>query len=168
MPEETLPTAQEKPKPALNLRFISHGTLEVVDIDKTRKFYEEFLGFETVRASKASLWVRLGGEHIYVVVKVLKKEPMPFLNHNGVDVMTDEEVDEAHKITLRDAEQWGLHGITKPSLQHGTYSFYFYDADDNCWEILSNPKGGYSWMFERGDQEGLGHLKKSFERPQLD
>jgi len=157
-----------KPKPALNLRFISHGTLEVVDLEKSRAFYEEFLGFETVRASKMSLWVRLGGEHIYVVVKVIKKEKMPFLNHNGIDVSTDAEVDEAYAITVRDAEKWGIHGITKPALQHGTYSFYFYDADDNCWEILSNPPGGYGWMFERGDQEGLGHLKKSFERPDLD
>lgn len=159
--------AQQKPKPALKLRFISHGTLETVDLDRARSFYEEFLGFEAVRASKASLWVRLGGEHIYVVVKVLKKEPMPFLNHNGIDVATDEEVDEAYQITLRDAEKWGIHGVTKPALQHGTYSFYFFDVDDNCWEILSNPKGGYSWMFERGDQEGLGHLKRSFERPSL-
>jgi hypothetical protein len=39
--------------------------------------------------------------------------------------------------------------------------------DENFWEILSNPKGGYGWMFERGDQEGMGHLKRSFERPEL-
>jgi hypothetical protein len=37
--------------------------------------------------------------------------------------------------------------------------------DDNCWEILTNPKGGYSWLFEQGDQEGKGHLDKKFERP---
>jgi catechol 2,3-dioxygenase-like lactoylglutathione lyase family enzyme len=160
--------ATEKPKPALNLRFISHGTLETLDLDRARQFYENFLGFETVQASKMSLWVRLGGAHIYVVVKAQKKEKMPFLNHNGIDVATDAEVDEAHRITVSEAEKWGLHAITKPALQHGTYSFYFYDADDNCWEILSNPKDGYSWMFDRGDQDGLGHLKRSFERPLLD
>ena len=167
MPETIPALPADKPKPALNLRFISHGTLEAVDLEHARRFYEEFLGFETVQASKMSLWVRLGGEHIYVVVKVQKKEEMPFLNHNGIDVNTDAEVDEAYQITVRDAEKWGLHKITKPALQHGTYSFYFYDADNNCWEILSNPKGGYGWMFERGDQDGLGHLKKSFERPEL-
>ena len=37
--------------------------------------------------------------------------------------------------------------------------------DDNCWEILTNPKGGYSWLFEQGDQVGKGHLDKKFERP---
>lgn len=154
-------------EPTLKLRFLSHGTLESKDLDFTRRFYEEFLGFETVRPSKISFWCRLGGPHIYVVVKVPpeRKLPMPFLNHNGIDVETEEEVDECHRIVTRDAEIWKLHKISKPSVQHGTYSFFFYDADDNSWEILANPPGGYSWMFERGDQEGVGHLSTKFERP---
>ena len=53
----------------------------------------------------------------------------------------------------------------RPGVQHGTYSFFFYDADDNAWEILANPPGGYSWMFERGDQQGVGHMSRGFERP---
>jgi hypothetical protein len=51
------------------------------------------------------------------------------------------------------------------SVQHGTYSFYFWDRDDNSWEILCNPPGGYSWMFELGDQEGRGTMDKNFQRP---
>lgn len=156
-------------EPALKLKFISHGTLEVVDIDRSRQFYEEFLGFDTVRTSKVSLWVRLGGDHVYVAVKAPpgKKSEMPFLYHNGLDVSSDDEVDEAYQIVRRDAEKWGLHDITKPMVQHGAYSFYFRDMDENYWEILSNPKGGYGWMFERGDQEGVGHLSRKFERPDL-
>ena len=157
-------------EPALNLKFISHGTLEVRDIDASRKFYEEFLGFETVKTSKMSLWVRLGGDHIYVAVKAPagEKSQMPFLYHNGLDVYSDKEVDQAYEVVLRDAEKWNLHDITKPMVQHGSYSFYFRDMDENYWEILSNPKGGYGWMFERGDQAGVGHLSRKFERPDLD
>jgi len=66
---------------------------------------------------------------------------------------------------VRDADIWKLHKISKPMVQHGTYSFYFWDADDNSWEILANPAGGYTWMFERGDQEGTGHMSRRFERP---
>jgi len=159
----------EKSEPALKLNFISHGTLVAKDLERTRHFYEEFFGFETVRTSKASIWVRLGGDHVYVLVKSPPNDDsvMAFLNHNGLDVSTDQEVDEAHAIVTRDAEKWGLHEITKPRLQHGSYSFYFRDMDENCWEILSNPKGGYGWMFERGDQEGLGHISRKFERPKL-
>ncbi len=41
-----------------------------------------------------------------------------------------------------------LKKITKPVLQHGTYSFYMVDQDDNWWEILENPKGGYNYVFD--------------------
>lgn len=157
----------DKREPILDLQFISHGTLECADVDLTRKFYEEFFGFECVKTSKISIWCRLhGGPHIYVAVQVPNHNSvMPFTNHNGLDVRTDEEVDKAHETVEAEAEKWGLHKITKPLVQHGSYSFYFYDRDENCWEILSNPVGGYSWMFERGDQEGMGHLKKDFDRP---
>ena len=158
-------SAQVKPTPTLNLKFLSHGTLECRDINFTRKFYEEFFGFETVLTSKISIWCRLGGQHVYVCVQTPEKGKMDFYGHNGIDVSSDAEVDEAYRLVLRDAEKWGLHEVTKPTVQHGSYSFYFWDRDDNCWEILSNPEGGYSWMFERGDQEGMGHLKKSFARP---
>jgi catechol 2,3-dioxygenase-like lactoylglutathione lyase family enzyme len=162
MPEDTKP----KPTPALKLKFLSHGTLITKSIDKARVFYEEFFGFECVRPSTISLWIRLGGSHIYVVVENKEDRPqMDFLNHNGIDVLTDAEVDDNHKICVEQAEKWNLHKISKPRIQHGTYSFYFWDADDNCWEILSNPGGGYTWMFDRGDQEGMGHMVPDFERP---
>jgi catechol 2,3-dioxygenase-like lactoylglutathione lyase family enzyme len=155
-------------KPALKLNFLSHGTLESRDLDFTRKFYEEFLGLEVHRTSPVSLMVRLGGNHVYAVVLSKRTTEMPFLSHNGLDVETKSEVDEAHRITLEHAEKWKLRNISKPVLQHGTYSFYFWDADDNAWEILTNPKGGYSWIFELGDLEGKGHMDRSFKRPGVD
>ena len=152
--------------PSLKLNFLSHGTLESKNLEASRKFYEEFLGFDVIRTSPVSLLIRLGGNHTYAVVEQKrKKDKMGLLNHNGLDVETQEEVDAAHQTVVAEAEKWGLHGITKPVLQHGTYSFYFWDADDNAWEILTNPKGGYCWLFEKGDLEGKGHLDKSFERP---
>jgi catechol 2,3-dioxygenase-like lactoylglutathione lyase family enzyme len=151
--------------PRLKLNFLSHGTLESKDIDASRKFYEEFLGLEVVRTSPISLLIRLGGTNTIAVVLSARKRPMTMLNHNGIDVETQDEVDEVHRIVAAEGATWGLHKITKPVLQHGTYSFYFWDADDNCWEILTNPRGGYSWLFEQGDQTGKGHLDKGFERP---
>jgi len=168
MTTETLATAEARggKAPTLKLDFISHGTLEAKDLAFTRRFYEEFMGFEVVQPSKISLWFRLGGQHIYVCVENRTKSEMPLLNHNGLDVETEEKVDECHRLVLRDAEKWRLHKISKAAVQHGTYSFFFWDVDDNCWEILANPPGGYSWMFERCDQEGMGHMKKAFPRPE--
>lgn len=159
---------EDKVEPALKLNFYSHATLECRDIQRTRRFFEEFLGFETVQMSDKSFWARLGGDQIIVVVQgpARAKEGMPFLNHNGLDVENEAAVDDAYAVVMRDAEKWGLKKITKPVVQHGTYAFYFWDMDDNAWEILSNPPGGYSWGFARGDQEGAGHMSRTFKRPE--
>lgn len=163
MPAEV--AAPTKTEPALKLKFLSHGTLESTDLDFSRRFYEEFLGLDVVRTSPISLMIRLGGENTIAVVKCKTKQPMSMLAHNGLDVETQEEVDAAYKTVVGQANRWKLKKISKPLLQHGTYSFYFWDCDDNCWEILTNPKGGYSWLFGLGDLEGKGHQDKSFARP---
>ncbi len=162
----TEPQAQvAKPTPALKLNFLSHGTLELRDLAFSRQFYEEFLGLEVVQTSAISLFVRLGGTHCIAVVFTKRPSEMGLLNHNGLDVETQEEVDEAYRICCEQAEKWKLHKITKPALQHGTYSFYFWDADENCWEILTNPKDGYDWLYKVGDQTGKGHHDRNFKRP---
>ena len=161
-PETTPEIAAE---PALRTRFLSHGTLGSKDLERTRRFYTEFLGLEVVRTSKISLLVRLGGDHSYAVVLNKTLGEMPRINHNGLDVADDAEVDRSHATVLASQETWGLHKITKPAIQHGTYSFHFWDRDENCWEILSNPRGGYSWLFEKGDLEGKGHWARDFDRP---
>ena len=162
------PKVEKAKDPALKLNFLSHGTLESRDLDRAREFYTEFLGLEVVRTSPISLLMRLGGNNtIAVVEQKNRSEPMSMLNHNGFDVETQREVDQAYELAVAQADKWGLHKFSKPKLQHGTYSFFFWDMDDNCWEILTNPPGGYRWLFEQGDQEGMGHLDKNFERPGL-
>lgn len=149
-------------KSVLKTRFISHGTLGSRDLEATRKFYEEFLGLEVVRTSPISMMVRLGGNHVYAVVKSDKAPAMQRINHNGVDVETEADVDESWRLCHEQAEKWGITHITKPASVHGTYSFHFVDLDGNDWEILSNPDGGYTWIFEQGDLEGKGHMERNF------
>lgn len=149
----------------LKLNFLSHGTLESTDLEKSRGFYEEFLGLEVIRTSPISLLMRLGGNNTIAVVEVKDKAPMPMLNHNGLDVSTKADVDAAHAAAVAQSEKWGIKKVTRPLDQHGTYCFFICDPDDNWWEILTNPAGGYAWMFERGEQTGRGHLDKEFERP---
>jgi predicted lactoylglutathione lyase len=152
-------------EPALKLKFLSHGTLDSRDLAFSRKFYEEFLGLEVAQTSPISLMIRLGGDHVIAVVFSKKIGEMNLLNHNGLDVETKEEVDAAHRVVVEQAEKWKITKVTKPYLQHGTYSFFFWDGDDNCWEILTNPDGGYRWIFDQGDQKGKGHLDRNFKRP---
>jgi catechol-2,3-dioxygenase len=162
---ETGTKTRAKPDSALKLNFMSHGTLESTDLDFARRFYEEFLGMDVVQTSPISLLIRLGGDNTIAVVKAKTKEAMSLLNHNGLDVETQEEVDAAYRTVMEQKDVWKLTKISKPILQHGTYSFYFWDVDLNCWEILTNPKGGYAWLFELGDLEGKGHQDRNFKRP---
>ncbi len=152
-------------QPVIKSTFISHGTLGSKDLAASRKFYEEFLGLQVTQTSKISMMIRLGGNHVYAVVLNKKLGEMPRINHNGIDVDNDGDVDDAYRAVLDGQEQWGLYNVSKPVEQHGTYSFHFWDADGNTWEILSNPKGGYTWIFDQGDLEGKGHwdpeLRKS-------
>ena len=157
-----------RPRSVIKSKFISHGTLGSKDLEASRKFYTDFLGLEVIRTSKVSLMVRLGGEHVYAVVQSRNLGEMPRIYHNGIDVESDADVDDAYQAVLDGQEQWGLHNVTKPVQQHGTYSFHFSDADGNAWEILSNPKGGYTWIFEKGDLEGRGHWDKQFRQQNLD
>jgi catechol-2,3-dioxygenase len=136
--------------PVLKLKFLSHGTLEARDLEKSRRFYTEFLGIEVVQTSKISLMIRLGGDHTYAVVHNPRKEKMPRRNHNGLDVGTREEVDQCYRLVLAEKDKWGIAKVVRPSDRHGTYSFYFSDLDENWWEILANPQHGYSWMFAKG------------------
>lgn len=161
------PEVEKAADPVLKLNFMSHGTLESRDLDKTREFYADFLGLEVIRTSPVSLAVRLGGRHTMAVVQQANKGQMSLLNHNGLDVETESEVDAAYEKVVEYAEKYSISKITKPREQHGTYSFYFWDLDDNAWEILANPKDGYSWVFELGgDLEGKGHMERDFKRPE--
>ena len=105
--------AEVKTEPALKLNFLSHGTLESKDLERSRKFFEEFLGCDVIRTSPISLLIRLGGEHTYAVVEQKKRQDvMGVLYHNGFDVETQEEVEnlvssidlhsDNSKVTLKD------------------------------------------------------------------
>lgn len=145
------PPVRAPSEPVLKLNLLSHGTLECRNLEKTREFYERFLGLSVIRTSEVSMWIRLGGNFVIAVVQIGdRKQPMPLLNHNGLDVASREDVDRAHQTVVEHRERWGIGKITKPVDQHGTYSFYLADLDDNWWEILVNPEGGYGWMFAAG------------------
>jgi catechol 2,3-dioxygenase-like lactoylglutathione lyase family enzyme len=76
-------------KPLLNVLRLGHGTLECVDIVKTRRFYEEVLGLDVLQTSPISLMVRKDTNHTYAVVETGKSgKEMDMLNHNGLDVPT--------------------------------------------------------------------------------
>ena len=141
-------TKPKKIKPLLKTNCLSHGTVECQDLAAARRFYEEVLGFEVVQTSNRSLMMRHGKGTTIASVETKGKTVAGIYSHFGLDVDDRTAVDEAHKLVVDARKEYGIKKITKPVFQHGTYSFYIIDADDNWWEILENPKGGYNYVFD--------------------
>ena len=131
---------------------LSHGTLECYNLNETRKFYEEFLGLESVRHAPIGMAVRLGLKFHIICLQVGDTlQPVSLGNHWGVDVESQEKVDEAHRNALQYKSKYKIREIASPTTQHGAYSFYMEDLDRNWWEIQYIPNFLHDDLFEFGD-----------------
>ena len=137
----------------LKPRLLSHGTVECHDLKAARRFYTELLGMEVVQTSAISLMLRLNSTTTIACVETKGETSAGLYSHFGFDFETPEEVDAAHEIVLAQKDKCGVRKVTRPVAQHGTYAFYLVDADGNWWEFLTNPEGGYSYVFEMGDND---------------
>jgi len=138
----------------LKPRLLSHGTVECHDLAAARRFYSELLGMEVVQTSKISLMLRLNSTTTIACVETKGETSAGHYSHFGFDFETREEVDAAHETVLAQQDNYGVRKVTRPVAQHGTYAFFLIDADGNWWEFLTNPEGGYSYVFELGDNDG--------------
>jgi catechol 2,3-dioxygenase-like lactoylglutathione lyase family enzyme len=70
-------------------RTMSHGTMEVYKLSESRRFYEEFLGVETVRHSVGAMAVRCSSSsHVIArrpVGTALHSPPQPTIHAQGAD-----------------------------------------------------------------------------------
>lgn len=149
-------------EPLVRPTILSHGTLECRNLEKSRRFYHEVLGMETVRTGQMSMNVRLGGYWVIVVLQIGDNvTPNSQGRHYGLDMQSPEEVDEAYKKVLAVQEEYGILKVTKPRSQHGVYSFYLTDQDYNWWEFQFAPDKLYDRLFEHGDLSGFGIHDKS-------
>src|ERR1044072_5813828 len=144
----TITTSQRTEKPLIPINMISHGTLSSIDMQASRRFYEEVLGFEVIQLSPVSMLLRRGTDHTYVVVETGEPGHMTLLDHNGLEVPSREEVYEAHRTLHEVKAEYGIRRINPVLEQHGVLAFYFQDLDANWWEITSSNPRGYGWTFE--------------------
>jgi len=168
-------TSCKTDSPLIDVAMISHGTLTSFDLQASRRFYEEVLGFEVIQTSTVSMLIRKGSAHTYVVVETGTPSTMGMFDHNGIDVGSRDAVDKAHAVLTDVKDKYGLKRVMKPVEQHGTYSFYFSDLDGNWWEILDGFDGGYSSLYDNPkfdftgrtdvDAEVMQHAADTNENP---
>ena len=133
--------------------YLSHGPLECYDLKESRKFYEEFLGFECVRHAKPALAIRCGMRFHIVCLEVGDLvHPCHVDNHWGIDVESPEEVERIWKAANDLKDKYGIREVRDLVKQHGVYSFYLEDRDHNWWEFQHYDGVQNDDMFDFGDR----------------
>lgn len=127
---------------------LSHGTLETRDLVAARRFYDEFLGLETVQRGEMAIWMRCGGGWMVAAVKTGDTMlPLPADVRWCLDMGTREEVVQAHAAAERLQAEFGIQEIG-PVVQTGDEtSFLLADMDCNWWEICHRPSRLFDHVF---------------------
>src|SRR3954452_8157228 len=80
--------------PPFNIIRSSHAVLDVVDLDVSRKFYENIIGLHVEDAGKDAVFLRGSEEHQHHSL-VLRKADKPACNRLGFKVGNEEDLDKA-------------------------------------------------------------------------
>ena len=153
--------------PVIRPVLLSRGTLESVDLQKTRLMCEEVLGFECVEPSPGRMIMRHRSDapgSIYWVLDVREvpevRTPQHLTNHWGIWLKGREAVDRACKLLDDNKERYGLLRVQYPRPTHEgarDYSFYFEDISHVWWEIAEYPdEEAFLDLFGHGDWDEQG------------
>jgi catechol 2,3-dioxygenase-like lactoylglutathione lyase family enzyme len=127
----------------------SHGTMDCRNPEKTQRFLQQFLGVRSVRKSKGTQYVWLGGRWIIACLRVGAGVP-PRQGEGyrfGLLVATPEEVDAAHDAALAQQAKWDIHEVRPVRTDGDTRSFALQDLDGTWWEIYHRPGHLYDDLF---------------------
>lgn len=127
------PTVEDPIVPA---RRLARATMVSADLKESRRFYEEFFGFQCVEPAPGKLVLR-AGENWFLEVEEhpVVEHPQGVFNHWGFDVASNDDVLHAHEMAVAHKDEYGIRRVQSPKNQHGSYSFYLQDRDSNWWEF---------------------------------
>lgn len=144
--------------PVVHTSHLLCGTLLARDLSRARRFYEEFLGLECVDLSPERMLARqkthrIPGQRPFVLD--IRRDhrianPQRVFHHWGLDLDSKAAVDQMHRLLTDRKDELELQQILETRFQHGAYSFYFSDRDDNWWEFQYLPPSKLEQVF-KGD-----------------
>jgi catechol 2,3-dioxygenase-like lactoylglutathione lyase family enzyme len=128
-------------------RGLRHLALRVTDLHRSRLFYEQLLGFQSVwEPDSENVYLSSGNDNL-ALHQIPKEELSSYhpttgqrLDHIGVILDSPQTVDQMYREILSKVES--LNGrIAKEPTRHrdGSYSFYFADPDGNLIQALYEP-----------------------------
>jgi catechol 2,3-dioxygenase-like lactoylglutathione lyase family enzyme len=123
---------------------LTHGTIESLDLDRSRQFYREVLGLDVVSPSPSVKphYVKHPETPWYIVSLQVPESDKKILGPNQRFTLAVESisaVSEAHRWLRESGKEVGLTGLTEPEERGGVVSFMLSDPDKNWWEITSPP-----------------------------
>lgn len=128
-------------------RGLRHVALRVIDLSRSRRFYEQLLGMKMVwEPDQESVYFSSGNDNL-ALHQIPKDELVSYqstktqlLDHIGVILDSPQAVDQMYREILPKIESLGGR-IAKEPRQHrdGSYSFYFADPDGNLVQALYEP-----------------------------
>jgi hypothetical protein len=147
--------------PAIRPLLLSRGTIESIDLGKTRRLAEA-LGFDCRELASDRMLLRhrsdrSGGTYWVLEVRRIAavRSPQHMTNHWGIWVPSRQDVDDAYDLLISRQEELGLVRVQKPRQTHEgarDYSFYFEDESRNWWEIGEHPdEDEFMQLFDHGD-----------------
>ena len=106
---------QDEPR-ATGIRpmILTHGTLEITDVQESMRFYRDFLGMEVVQHVPFGCRIALGADWYVVCLEVKHAHNMPLFNHFGFDCANREDVNAWHQRAVAERETYGIQEITSP------------------------------------------------------
>jgi catechol-2,3-dioxygenase len=119
---------------------LSHGTVEMDDLEATKQFYESVLGLEVVHLWPTSIYLKHRDTPWYIVNLQVPLENRKYIGRNQrftLAVETSDALGRAHRELTEGAAQWGIKKVDEIEKNGTDSSFMFCDMNSNWWEIAT-------------------------------